>query len=109
SPAQILVLGGFALPNDMGGTSDISISYRIERLPNNRSRLLVRSRYRAVGRWAWFYLRIVEVLDSLTTIAQLRGIQQRAEHMDKRPVITPVPLVEIDNSPSQFHPASNHY
>lgn len=80
-PQHYLLIGGFAMPNDWGGTTDISYLYLLESLGDSESRLLIRMRAYSDGWRGWLYNRMFEVLDYFTTTAQLRGVKLRAEMM----------------------------
>lgn len=77
-PREYLLVGGFDLPNDVGGASDVTILYQLES-HTNHTRLLIRTRLRSDGLKGWVYHRLFEVLDFLLVTAQLRGIKERAE------------------------------
>lgn len=89
-PHQFLLFGGFAMPNDWGGTTDITFLYHLESLGDGQSRLLIRMRGYSDGWRGWLYNRMFEVLDYFTTTAQLRGIKARAETS-----YYPYPAVEL--------------
>ncbi len=79
APRDYLLIGAFDMPNDMGGTSDITMLYQLE-AHQNYTRLIVRTRLRSDGWRGWLYHRIFEIFDYILTTAQLKNLRLRAEN-----------------------------
>jgi hypothetical protein len=99
---RYLLIGGFYMPNDFAGTTDVSYLYQLEAISPTLTRLTIRMRCHSVGLKGWLYDRVFEVVDSLLTIAQLKGIKERVE--DQAPEFMPIPLSEVDVVPTEFEP-----
>lgn len=94
APDVYLLAGGFDMPNDMGGWSDFTYLYWLDTLSENETRLVVRMRCTSEGALNLIYHSVVEIMDTLMTIAQLHGIQSRAEAVVEPPQGMPVPVSE---------------
>lgn len=97
---RYLLIGGFYLPNDFDGKTDVSYLYQLETISPSVTRLTIRMRCLSKGVKGWFYNRVFEVMDTLLTIAQLKGIKERVEA--KIPEFVAVPLSEVDEIPTEF-------
>lgn len=97
---RYLLIGGFHIPNDFDGKTDISYLYQLEAISPTLTRLTLRMRCRSVGIKGWLYNRVFEMMDSLLTIAQLKGIKERVE--DQPPEFLSIPLSDADVVPTEF-------
>lgn len=76
---KYMVVGGFDLPNDLGGRSDFAQTYELVAIDMDKTRLIVRSRLQSDGWQGWLFERIHELLDYWMVASRLAGIKQRAE------------------------------
>ncbi len=79
STSDFMLVGGFNMPNDIGGRSDFLYLYQLVPLTDYMTRLLIRTRVRSDGWQGWVFDRIYEVMDFRIIMARLEGIKARAE------------------------------
>jgi hypothetical protein len=79
APNRQLLFGGFDVPNDFGGSLDLTYLYTLEGRPDGGTRLVVRVRGFSDGLGAWLFDRVFEAVDFFAMTTQLRGIKTRAE------------------------------
>ncbi len=87
---RLLVLGGFDLPNPVGGSMDVTLAYLLERKSDGGTRLLVRTRKRQYGFGGRIYELLREPLDFVLSYQQLNSLKARAETMAHLQI--PIPL-----------------
>lgn len=98
---RYLLIGGFHMPNDFDSKCDCSYLYQLETISEAETRLIIRMRCNSEGIKGWLYNRFFEVIDTVATIAQLKGIKERAE-AETTPEFISIPLSEVDVIPSEF-------
>jgi hypothetical protein len=92
---QYLIIGGFDMPNDLGGRSDITYAYYLASTEPDTTRLVIRMRTFTEGFAGWLYNRAFEVLDVWMMQARLKGIRERAERMVHPIEYETIPLAEL--------------
>jgi len=76
-----LLIGGFDLPVPLEAALDLTMLYLLERMSDGSTRLLFRRRARVHGAPGQLLCWLLEPLDFLMSVQQLKGIKARAETM----------------------------